>query len=503
MQRIGRLWNPVLCSVKLLRQRWEERLGDFGPRDSKWHSQCGGRHRRNTLREVGSGWIGYENQGPCCPMVTLRMSDPVAVRIGRAVTSSACGVSLADRERLQVGFTTGITLMSPDIYQNATGHVAESCNNTIQSRKSPVRVLFSLLQPDLGGIARDVANLILYIDRERFAPYLVCYNNTGIWLDQLLSVGVPILHLPVESIRSRAAVAAACELHRFLRRHRIEIVHAWDSTAALSVPVARLAGVPVVLSSVVASRNLLDKRTHQLFRMTDHLVHGIVVNCEAMRRHVIVDEGVPEDKVELYQNGIEVARFYPGSGRTCPRMSKLVIGTACALRPEKALNLLQEAFAKVRELRPELTLLIVGGGPELAALQQNARTLGIDRDSIFAPATLDVPSFLRQIDIFVVCSRSEALPNALLEAMACGCSCVGSRTGSIPELLGNSGERGLLFNCGEPMDLARMLERLVVDDSLRRELGTKGSAYVRSAWTMDKSVEQMCQIYSRYLGRRK
>ena len=371
--------------------------------------------------------------------------------------------------------------------------------NEIQNREAPVRVLVSLLQPDLGGIARDVAMLVLQMDRKRFVPHVLHYINEGMWLEDLVAADVPVLHLPIRSIRSRAALSAAHDLYRFIRRNRIQVVHAWDSTAALTVPVARLTGVPVVLSSVVAYRTLLDPKTHQLFRFTDNLVHGIVVNCEAMRQHLIVDEKVPSGKIELCYSGVETDRFYPNHTELPGWTTSLLIGAICVLRPEKALQLLEEAFARVRHLKSGMKLLVVGSGEELPALQANARRLGIEQDCVFEAATRQVPRFLRAIDIFVVSSRSEAFPNALLEAMACGCACVGPRIGGIPELLGDNGERGLLFTAGDAGDLAQTLERLILDSALRQKLGVKASQCARSEWTIEKSVETMCAIYSKYL----
>ncbi len=217
------------------------------------------------------------------------------------------------------------------------------------------------------------------MDRRRFAPHIADYVNEGMWLDDLDPAGVPVLHLPVISIRSHAALSAAQNLYRFVRQRRIQLVHAWDSTAALTAPVACCMRVPVVPSSVVAYRTLSDKRTRQLYRLTDHLVHGIVVNCEAMRRHLIRDENVPAGKIELCHNGVKTDRFYPDQAGRPERDASLVIGSICVLRPEKALHLLEEAFARVRHLKPGMKLLIVGSGEELPLLQANARRLRIEK----------------------------------------------------------------------------------------------------------------------------
>src|SRR6516165_5222626 len=123
-----------------------------------------------------------------------------------------------------------------------------------------------------------------------------------------------------------------------------------------------------------------------------------------------------------------------------------------------------------------MKLMMVGSGPELPRLQENARRLAIEQDSVFVPATPEVATYLRSIDIFVLSSRSEAFSNSLLEAIACGCCTVGSRVGGTPEMLGEN-ERGLLFTPGDASGLASCLETLISNDQLRKDLGAKAAEF--------------------------
>jgi glycosyltransferase involved in cell wall biosynthesis len=171
------------------------------------------------------------------------------------------------------------------------------------------------------------------------------------------------------------------------------------------------------------------------------------------------------------------------------------------LRPEKALDLLQEAFARIRHLKPGMKLLLVGSGPELSRLQHNCLRLGIQDDCVILPATSQVPQFLRALDIFVLCSRSEAFSNTLLEAMACGCCAVGSRIGGTPELIGND-ERGLLFRPGDAGDLAEKLVTLIGNESLRRKFGNRAAEFARTKLSIEIAAGRMAEIYEMMLRRK-
>ena len=169
--------------------------------------------------------------------------------------------------------------------------------------ENPIPILLTVRELDHGGIERDVTKLALQIDRSRFQPHVASYQATGIRFDELRRAGVPLLHLPVTSFKSPTTLSAAMRMRRYIREHEIRLVHSWDPSAVFAVPLARAMRVPAVLSSMLGSRDLLDHRTLRQIRWTDRMVDSVVVNCEAMRRHMIDDEHFPNERIELCYNG--------------------------------------------------------------------------------------------------------------------------------------------------------------------------------------------------------
>lgn len=368
----------------------------------------------------------------------------------------------------------------------------------------PVPILLALRELHYGGIQRDVTKMALKLDRSRFEPHVATYQTDGIRTEELKRSGVPVLHIPLSSLKSPTALTAAIRMRRYVREHGIRLVHAYDTSAVFVVPMARALRVPAVLSSTLGHRELLDRRSHRQMRWTDQMVDIVVVNCEAMRRHLIDDEHVPDDRIELCYNGVDTTEFFPEKTQHADAILKvpLLIGTVCVLRPEKALTLLQEAFSRVRYLDTNMKLVFVGSGPLLISLQENAARLGIAETNVFVPATPDVATVMRSMDIFVLPSYSEAFSNSLLEAMACGCSVVGSRVGGTPELIGSNEERGLLFKSGDVADLASKLSKLIKDVGLRHHLGTLAANFVRENLTMEIATERIAAIYDKLLQRK-
>jgi L-malate glycosyltransferase len=306
---------------------------------------------------------------------------------------------------------------------------------------------------------------------------------------ELARASVPVVHFPVTSFVSVGAIWEAWRLSSYIRRHRIRLVHTFDYPLTLfAVPVARWATPAVVVSSQRSHRELIPSRYHSLIRMTDRLAHAVVVNCEFVQRHLETEEGVPASRIRLCYNGVDLETFRPPNTRS----EVLTIGVVCALRPEKDLGTLIDAFARVQ--RPGLKLSIVGSGSMLEQLCSQAQARGLMSDRIFAPATANAADCMRAIDIFVLPSRSEAFSNSLLEAMACGCCPVASRVGGNFELI-RHGENGMLFEAGNVDQLCHVLEPLIEHGALRERLAVRARS-TAGHFSIARSAHRMSEIYT-------
>ena len=145
--------------------------------------------------------------------------------------------------------------------------------------------------------------------------------------------------------------------------------------------------------------------------------------------------------------------------------------------------------------------MIVGSGSTLADLQSLSRDLRIEAACHLEPSVRDVVPWIRALDIFVLPSRSEALSNSLMEAMACGCCVVASDVGGDPELVIPM-QTGLLFKPGDHQNLAATLELLAANPGLRRSLAADGAAKIAREFSLEKAGRRMGEIYRSFLDRR-
>jgi glycosyltransferase involved in cell wall biosynthesis len=350
---------------------------------------------------------------------------------------------------------------------------------------------------DLGGSERQLTEVAKSLDRTRFEPHVGCFRLDGLRASELAEAGVPVAHFPVRSFRHPSVLSVARQLVKYIKQHRIQLVHTFDvPTTIFAVPAGRFTNA-VMVASQRAHRDLTSGVMRRLLRATDSIAAGIVVNCEAVKRHLIEDERVPADVIHLCYNGVDVARFGSVRGRRPAALASAAntVGIVCALRPEKSLHTLLEAFAIAQRTHVDTKLAIVGSGPCSSTLQAHAVALEIDAKCVFEPATARVAEWLQALDIFVLPSRSEALSNSLMEAMSCGCAVIASRVGGNVELV-QDGRTGLLFDSGDVHQLSAALDRLLGDRTLRANLGAAAARSMRENFSLSASARRMEQSYS-------
>ncbi len=356
----------------------------------------------------------------------------------------------------------------------------------------------------IGGCERDLAKLAKTLDRAQFLPHVGCFHSDGLRSDELRAAGVPIVRFPVRSFQSFSAISGSRQMGRYLRDHQIKLVHCFDvPTVIFGVPTAYFNHLPAIVSAQLGERELHPKIYHKLLRITDHLADVVVANSSAIQRYLIQREHVPADRTYLCYNGVETSIFHPAEEPkpAVVAAASLVIGTVCALRPEKRLDLLLRAFAQVRHHLPGMKLLIVGSGPVLPQLEALRDELSLTADCVFESSKIEVAPWMRALDIYVMSSETESFPNALLEAMACGCAVVGSRVGGIPELI-TDGLSGFLFESKNVEDLATALAKLILDPSLRRRLGAQAANFAQDTFSVEVNARRNESLYRSLLGRK-
>lgn len=347
-------------------------------------------------------------------------------------------------------------------------------------------------------MARD---LLVELDPERFERILFVSRPPRDRTGEQVVVDLRRRGVDVRFLRRRFKYdpLAWWPLFRALRRERIDVLHthafgpnAWGSL------IGRWAGVPVVIAhehnwafTGRALRPLIDREL--IARRAGAM---IVVSREARRRMIEV-ERIPPERLVLLPNGV---RTLPsGDGRALRADLGIdsddpVVGTVCIIRPEKALEVLVEAAALLREDFPRLRVLIAGDGPDRARIEAVAERLGLSGRLHMAGVRTDVPDVLAAIDVAVICSDYEGSPRSVLEFMDAGKPIVATGVGGIPEVI-EDGVHGVLVEPRDESALAAALGGVLRDMDLGSEMGIRARDRCRRELSLDRTVESLQGLY--------
>ena len=215
--------------------------------------------------------------------------------------------------------------------------------------------------------------------------------------------------------------------------------------------------------------------------------------------------GLPEDKLRFIQTGVDTGRFTPGRNPGMRREwgagdETVVFGFAGGLRGEKNLHLLLEAFREAA-MPVDARLLLFGDGPDRADLERLAQHLGIRERVLFAGHAADISQVMPSFDVFVMSSRTEQTPNALLEAMACGLPVIATDVGDCLALVGAAGAP-FIVDPNDQVAYAAAMRRLAENAELRQTLGAANRSRAVAAFSKSRMIQEYGDVYNAAIARR-
>ena len=288
-----------------------------------------------------------------------------------------------------------------------------------------MKVLHIITGLGVGGAELQLRSVIQH---SRHDCDVVTLYNPGPVADMFSEDGVRVRNLEMVSNRQLSALP---RLWRLIRQGHYDVVHAHLYRSQIyGRPAARLAGVPVVVSTEHSiGETHLERRPMTTGVRALYLATGafsdMTIAVSGIVRERMLKWGVPEKKLVVIPNGVDLSRVaFDDSARKQIReefridQDDYVIGVLGRLDPNKRFEMVIEAAAPL--LRPGVTLLIVGKGDERARLEETAARCGVTDRVVFAGERHDVAAMLSAMDLFVASSRQETFGLSVLEALASG-----------------------------------------------------------------------------------
>jgi sugar transferase (PEP-CTERM/EpsH1 system associated) len=336
-------------------------------------------------------------------------------------------------------------------------------------------------------------------DRCRFV--FACLEERGTLGEELQQEG-----FPVEVLERRPGLDLRCawRLGRLLRRERVDVLHAHQYTPFFYAMAGRwpFGRAPILFTEHGRHQPDYPRRKRILFnRLMLRKRDRVVAVGEAVRQALIVNEGIPDKRIEVVYNGIDAERFVaqPGDRAQVRRelgfqIDQPVIFQVARLDYLKDHATAVRSMARVVREQPAARLLLVGEGPEERAIRDQVEQLGLVGSVQFLGLRKDVPRLLQAADLFLLSSVSEGIPLTVIEAMCAGLPVVCTRVGGTAEVV-IDGETGLLAPAGDDTAIASAILRLLTEPALRERMGDAGRQRARQMFSETTMVERYADLY--------
>jgi len=382
----------------------------------------------------------------------------------------------------------------------------------------PHRLAHLQLLPLLSGVQRVSLDELRSLDRGAYLPHLIC-KESGPLSEQATAAGAVCHFVPdlVRPISPRVDLQALRQLIKLLRKLRLQVLHTHSSkTGILGRVAGRISRVPVVVHTVhgFAFPFAESRATRAIYYAVEYiggrLCDALIVLNEADRKFAVERLRLGPEKVHLIPNGIDVSRFVDltATQRQAARRDlfpddgdDLVwIGMVGRLWRQKNPECLVHATVELhRRGCRRFRVVMIGDGDlrgELEALIEDHR---VGETVRLLGWREDVPNLLGALDIFVLPSRWEGLPLAIIEAMAAGLPVVASDIPGNRDLV-EEGVDGYLFGDDDAIGLADRLQALIANRGQARAMGARGRVKARQEYCLQKRTDRIDTLYQQLLN---
>ena len=366
-----------------------------------------------------------------------------------------------------------------------------------------IKVCYLIGQLGKGGAEKQLYELIKGINRKEFDPLVISLSQGGHWGKEIRKLNIQLTEL---QRRKSFEFARLFKLIKILKAEKPDIVHSYMFSANSYGRIAAIIGrVPLIIAS---ERNVAevgkDKGKFDIYidKLLAAFSQGIICNSDKASSSLVEKYSFNRKKVFTVHNGIDINDFLKQRNYSSSKKSKRkVIGTVGSLCPQKNHRLFLD-MAKIvleRSENKQIKFLIIGRGPLRNELERYSKGLSIEANVVFTGEREDILELLQSMDVFVMTSLYEGLPNAIIEAMAAGVPVVATDVGGNSELVINR-ETGFLCRSNDAKALVEKVIGLISNENAAQQLGKKGREKIVKEFTVEKMVNQTENIYRELLG---
>ena len=358
---------------------------------------------------------------------------------------------------------------------------------------------------DVGGAEKALVQLATRLDSDRFEPVVYCLGprpevDEASCVPPLEAAGIEVQCLGATGKRQLPSIVG--RLRAVLTERPPDVLQCFLFHANMA---GRLAARRAGVSHVVSGIRVAEPRRWHLWadRLTNGMVQRYVCVSESVARFSINKARLPENKVLVIPNGIDLDA-YPAATPVDMQslgipVGRRVITYVGRLEPQKSVDWLIETAGGWLDRLADCDLLLVGKGPEHQKLIAQCQKRGLSDRVHLAGWRPDVPEILAASDMLVLPSRWEGMPNVVLEAMASRLPVLASDVEGVRELLGPNADEQTVDH-GDSAAFTEKIVRIASDPALSSDLGDRNRQRVANKFGMDGVVRSYQELWESLVG---
>jgi glycosyltransferase involved in cell wall biosynthesis len=345
-----------------------------------------------------------------------------------------------------------------------------------------------------GGAERLAATICQNLDKSIFHPKVCAlYGGHGPLTESLNRGQIPYFSLQGEALRKLTFLKT---IYNSIKRENVSLIHVHGFYLLLQCLLpAKLAGVKIVYTEHANFTIRRFKKYSLLASFFPHFVDRMTTVSSHLKNYFVNGLRVPSSKIEVIYNGVDLNKFkYVHDSLPRTDNNIVQIGTVGRLSEPKDHKTLLKALKIVNEIRDDFHLTIVGDGELRPFFEKTVKEMKIENHVSLLGSRDDIPQILSTFDIFVLSSKREGLPIALLEAMACGKPVIVTKVGGIPEVI-IDGNNGILVDPENPGSLAEKMGQLLSNSFLREKLAKEAYNTVEASFSLEKMMRSYQDLF--------
>lgn len=373
---------------------------------------------------------------------------------------------------------------------------------------SKSKICFVITKSNWGGAQKYVYELATSLNKEIF-DVTVALGGSGVLKEKLESAQIEVITIPnlERDISILKEFSSFNFLYKLFQDRKFDIVHLNSSKiGGLGSLAARLSGVPKIIFTAHGwafneDRSFISKFFIKFLYWLIILISDTTIAVSEKIKEIVLGWPFMKNKIQTIHNGVKEINFYEKhlakqkifEKSEKINQEKILVGTIAELHPIKGLDIYIEAINKLsRDI--DAQFIIIGEGEKRVELEKQIKEKSLEQKIILLGFLDNASQYLKAFDLFVLPSRSEAMPLVILESGLAKVPIITTKVGGIPEIITNE-NFGKIVASENINELKNALEDKILDEPWRKTVSENLEKRIEQNFTFSKMLEKTLKIY--------